>query len=57
MNKVVEVTTTGKMTVLSEGLLAGPTALVLSHEEKTLYAVSAGLGEKASGGQVITIRL
>ncbi|KAI1073136.1 hypothetical protein LB507_009090 [Fusarium sp. FIESC RH6] len=57
MDKVVKVTTTGKMTVLSEGLLAGPTALVLSHDEKNLYAVSAGLGEKASGGLFITIRL
>ena len=54
---MIKVTTSGKMIVLSEGLLAGPTALVLSHDEKNLYAVSAGFGEKASGGQVITIRL
>ncbi|KAJ4129853.1 hypothetical protein NW768_006823 [Fusarium equiseti] len=57
MDKVAKVTSNGRMTILSEGLLAGPTAFALSHDEKDLYAVSAGFGDNISGGQVIRINL
>lgn len=44
------------MSILSEKLLAVPTGLFLGHDEKDVYAVSVGLCDKASGGQVIAIR-
>ncbi|KAL4726642.1 hypothetical protein ACLX1H_005530 [Fusarium chlamydosporum] len=49
MDKLVKITPAGKMSVLSQGLLAGPTAVALDQDEKTLYVVTAGQGEGVTG--------
>ncbi|KAM0354383.1 hypothetical protein ACHAPU_001427 [Fusarium lateritium] len=57
-DRLVKITPEGKASVLSEGLLAGPTSVVLSQDGKRLYVATAGQGnDKVTGGQIVEVKL
>ncbi|KAF4440780.1 hypothetical protein FACUT_3208 [Fusarium acutatum] len=57
-DKLIKITPEGKATVLSEGLLAGPTSVTLSRDGKSVFVVTAGKNnDNVSGGQVVQVRI
>ncbi|KAF5597696.1 hypothetical protein FPANT_4012 [Fusarium pseudoanthophilum] len=57
-DKLIKITPDGKATVLSEGLLAGPTSVTLSRDGKSVFVVTAGMNnDNVSGGQVVQVRI
>ncbi|KAF5002488.1 hypothetical protein FGRMN_313 [Fusarium graminum] len=57
-DELVKITPQGKVSVLVKGLLAGPTSVVISQDEKRLYVATAGQGnDKVTGGQIVEVRL
>ncbi|SCO58722.1 uncharacterized protein FFMR_15878 [Fusarium fujikuroi] len=57
-DKLIKITLDGEATVLSEGLLAGPTSVTLSRDGKSVFVVTAGMNnDNVSGGQVVQVRI
>ncbi|KAF4457190.1 hypothetical protein F53441_834 [Fusarium austroafricanum] len=57
-DKLIKITPEGKATVLSEGLLAGPTSVTFSKDGKSVFVVTAGQNnDDVSGGQVVQVRI
>ncbi|KAF5664453.1 hypothetical protein FHETE_7044 [Fusarium heterosporum] len=57
-DELVKVTPEGEVSVLVKGLLAGPTSVVISQDEKRLYVATAGQGnDKVTGGQIVEVKL
>ncbi|KAG4267494.1 hypothetical protein FPRO04_12817 [Fusarium proliferatum] len=57
-DKLIKITLDGEATVLSEGLLAGPTSVTLSRDGKSVFVVTAGMNNNnVSGGQVVQVRI
>ncbi|KAF5637164.1 hypothetical protein F52700_4901 [Fusarium sp. NRRL 52700] len=53
-DRLIKIIPDGKAIVLSEGLLAGPTSVILSRDAKSVFVVTAGQNnDNVSGGQVV----
>ncbi|RBR15750.1 hypothetical protein FVER53590_13989 [Fusarium verticillioides] len=57
-DKLIKIKPDGKAIVLLQGLLAGPTSVILNRDDKSVFVVTAGMNSaNVSGGQVVQVRI